>query len=306
MTFRQIEFFVAAGKYGSINKAAESVRLSQQAISKALRELELELGCRLMTRTTTGITMTDYGNYVFHEFEQLIARRDCISKHVLKMKEHKKEPLSIGMSIGVLHSFPYWLIPDFINSNPNIDLRYEDYMDKVLEQKLADNEYDMAIISGPLFNKEFQTKTLRREHVLLCIPAGHPLYQESHIEMKQLQTQNFVLFSGLFNLHHNFLASCSKAGFVPEIMMTLNDYKSLKEIAVSSESLIIVPESMQDNDSRFRHVPFPDSFLTQDMMLVMNQDKYLTRSMKRFIEYITYVLQDTGAPLQQKLVAGGL
>lgn len=304
MTFRQIEFFVAAGKYGSINKAAESVRLSQQAISKALRELEMELGCKLMTRTTTGITLTDYGRYVFQAFEQLIANRDGISAQVLKMKEHKKEHLSVGISIGALSCFPHWMVPHFSEQYPNISLHYEDYMDKVLEQKLVNNEYDLAIIFGPFTNDKLWTQSIKRERVFLCIPQGHHLYESEQISMQQLKQEQFVMFSNLFNLHHNFISSCYRSGFEPNITMTSNDCKSIKEIAYFSGGLFLMPETMiRNGDTRFRYVPFPDPFLSQDLMLVMNANKYVTKTMEQFIDYIMNVNTED-QPLQERRISG--
>ena len=75
MTFRQIEFFTTVCKCKSISKASAVLRISQQGISKALLDLEAELGCQLLKRTSSGVTLTNYGTYVLQEFEIILRKK---------------------------------------------------------------------------------------------------------------------------------------------------------------------------------------------------------------------------------------
>ena len=61
MTFQQLEYIVEISKCGSINKAAQKLFLSQSGISTAVRELENELGIRVLARSNRGVEFTPEG-----------------------------------------------------------------------------------------------------------------------------------------------------------------------------------------------------------------------------------------------------
>ena len=74
-TFRQLEYFVAAGETGSITLASERIHISQPSISTAISNLETELGVRLFIRHhAQGLSLTPAGRRLLHEVKGLLAQ----------------------------------------------------------------------------------------------------------------------------------------------------------------------------------------------------------------------------------------
>ena len=67
MTFRQMELFILVCEYKSISKTSEKLFISQQGVSKMIRELEKELSCKLLNRTKNSISPTESGLYFLEE-----------------------------------------------------------------------------------------------------------------------------------------------------------------------------------------------------------------------------------------------
>ena len=93
MTFQQLEYIVEISKCGSINKAAQKLFLSQSGISTAVRELENELGIRVLARSNRGVEFTPEGkeflSYAVSLLEQkgydpLAYRYFCLQSHYRK------------------------------------------------------------------------------------------------------------------------------------------------------------------------------------------------------------------------------
>ena len=93
MTFQQLEYIVEISKCGSINKAAQKLFLSQSGISTAVRELENELGIRVLARSNRGVEFTPEGKeflgYAVSLLEQkgydpLAYRYFCLQSHYRK------------------------------------------------------------------------------------------------------------------------------------------------------------------------------------------------------------------------------
>lgn len=82
MTFQQLEYIVEISKCGSINKAAQKLFLSQSGISTAVRELENELGIRVLARSNRGVEFTPEGKeFLSYAGSRSAGSRACMVRH---------------------------------------------------------------------------------------------------------------------------------------------------------------------------------------------------------------------------------
>ena len=68
MTLQQLQYLVALAESNSINQAAQNLFVSQSGISKAIKQLESELGFPLLERSSRGITFTSRGTEFLHDY----------------------------------------------------------------------------------------------------------------------------------------------------------------------------------------------------------------------------------------------
>lgn len=89
MNFRQMEYIIEVDRCGSINKASQTLFVSQPALSSAIRDLENELGFSLFVRSSKGITTTPEGRQFIASAQQLLNQANQIrNKHVNKDGEY--------------------------------------------------------------------------------------------------------------------------------------------------------------------------------------------------------------------------
>ena len=81
MTLQQIHYIIEISEQGSMNKAAESLYVSQPSLTSAVRELEKELGITIFLRSGRGVTLTNdgseflvYARQVYHQYEILLEK----------------------------------------------------------------------------------------------------------------------------------------------------------------------------------------------------------------------------------------
>lgn len=287
MTFRQMEVFIAVCECKSINKASAVHHVSQQGLSKMIRDLEEELGCQLLYRGTNGVSPTQYGAYFLEECRIILDRKKYMSSHILKVKSAPKETIFLGMAFGVVSVLPYKLITDFENTHPSVNIEYSDHTDFYLEQLAQKDEYDFCITTGVTDTDRFSAEHLFQEHTYLCIPWTHELYHKKHIQMNDLKCQRYAMFSTKFHIRHNFVASCRNAKFDPIIDISSSDFNSLREIALYNNLLFVVPEhTIRQDDSKLRYYRFPDDNFSWDAYFVKKKNKDLTENMLAFYRYI--------------------
>ena len=287
MTFRQMEVFIEVCECKSINKASTVYHVSQQGISKIVRELEEDLGCQLLYRNINGVSPTKYGSYFLDECRIILERKRYMYSHISQIKDVPQETIFLGMAFGVISVMPYKLITDFENTHPHVNIEYSDHADFYLEELLKKDEYDFCITTGVIDADRFSAECLIQEHIYLCIPWTHELYRKKHIHLDDLNCQRYAMFNTQFHIRHNFVAACQNAGFNPIIDISSGDFNSLREIAQHNNLLFVVPaHTIRSDDSKLRYYKFPDDNFSWDVYFVKKKNKVLTENMLAFYRYI--------------------
>ena len=287
MTFRQMELFILVCEYKSISKASEKLFISQQGVSKMIRELEKELSCKLLNRTKNGISPTESGLYFLGECREILERRDSILSNISNKKGIPYETIYIGMSYGMIAALPHRLIPTFEQNYDFINISYSDNTDLYLEPLLKNGDYDFCITAGIFDEDSFSSELLFSEDVYLCIPKTHELFSKDEIEMSDLKDMHFAMFTTQFHIRHNFVASCKKAGFEPIIDVSSNDFNSLKEVAIHNNLLFVVPEhTIIANKDKLKYLKFPDENFLWNIYFSKKKNKFMTNNMLSFYNFL--------------------
>lgn len=295
MTFRQIEFYVTACQEGSFGKAAAKLLISQQSISKAVQELESELGVTLLERHASGLSFTSYGAFVYEEFLRILQEKSNLICLVQDMKAFPKESLTVGMSFGVISALPPTFLKDFERAFPYIQLNYEDHPDSELLRRFRNENYDFILTIGPVDSKDTLTELIHQEPVFLCIPKDHPLYSRSlPVTMEELRQYSFVMFDHQFRIRDNFFSACNHAGFEPDIYLSSGDFNSLLELCANTNNLFIVPQHTVRESRTIRYEPFPDARLTWDVLFAIKKSKVFSPCISSFHSFLLESLHQGG------------
>lgn len=287
MTFRQMEVFIKICEEESINKAATSLIISQQGLSKMLRELEEELGCLLLERTQKGVKLTHCGRYFLGECRTIVEKKTFLTEHISHIKDFPQEVIHLGMCFGMIAVIHYKTLRSFQQQYPHIHIEYSDHVDFYLEHLFKKGEYDFCVTSGILDKDTMISELIRTEPVYLCVPVNHPLSYKKTVEMQDLKGESFAMFSTQFHIRHLFDFICQKAGFFPHIALSSNDFNSLKEVAKENNLLFIVPEhTINPDDHGLHYIPFPDPLLVWNIFFVRRKNKQLSESALTFYNYL--------------------
>ena len=141
--------FYTVANAGNISKAAKELYISQPAISKSIQKLEDGIGCKLFSRSSRGVTLTEEGellySYVKNAFETLTLGEE---------KLHRSIELGVGhLKIGVSSTLcKYILLPylkEFIKHHPHISISITCQSTNETLKLLEDNKIDIGLIGKP-------------------------------------------------------------------------------------------------------------------------------------------------------------
>lgn len=141
--------FYTVANTGNISKAAKELYISQPAISKSIQKLEESVGCKLFSRSSRGVVLTDEGKLLYEHVSEAF--------ETLTMGEEKlKRSIELGvghLKIGVSSTLcKYLLLPylkEFIRQNPHISISISCKSTNDTLKLLEDNKIDIGLIGKP-------------------------------------------------------------------------------------------------------------------------------------------------------------
>ena len=145
LTQRQLIMFVTTARLSNFSRASEVLHIRQPALSRALAELEAQLGVKLMQRTTRQVMLTPEGERFLPQAQCLLKDMDCA---VVNLREDAKG-LSGRVSLAVGTAFGCTVLPqvvrDFSASHPAVRMRVIDDNSAGIALRVARAEADLGI-----------------------------------------------------------------------------------------------------------------------------------------------------------------
>lgn len=200
MTIQQIKYILGVAKYGSLNKAAENLYVSQPSLTSSIRDVEAELGFKIFSRSSKGVTVNEHGEnfirdarIVYEEFNNLLTRY-C---------QNEKKSFSVA---ALYYSFARKAFVEIVKkfSEENYDFSFREKVAESVIEDVAGGKSDLGIIylsdtNRNIILKNLEDNNLMFNHLTECnafayIYKNHPLAKKEELSLEELSKFQFVTF----------------------------------------------------------------------------------------------------------------
>ena len=145
--YYRIFYYVA--KYQSLTKAANILRSNQPNITRCMNKLEQELGCRLLLRSSQGVTLTPEGKRLYEHVSVACEHIRAAEKELSGSRSLETGSISIGASETALHVMLLQKLKAFHAFYPNIRLRIFNHSTPQALAALKSGSVDLAVVTTP-------------------------------------------------------------------------------------------------------------------------------------------------------------
>ncbi len=192
MNLHALEIFRAVGHLKNVSRAAESLMISQPAVSKQLSQLERSLGRKLLERSSRGVTLTDAGEVLVGYADRIFALA-----HDAEMNMRQFDPLRTGkVSIGITPSLGTYILPKVIvylrQRYPGVQIRSEMQSAERLKSLLEDRVLDVALSPVDISSKQMQREITCMEDMLPVVSARHRFASKRHVTTAEFLTEPMI------------------------------------------------------------------------------------------------------------------
>ena len=277
----KLRLFLVVLEEGSLRRAAGRLRISQSAITRQLQLLELDLGGRVLERTSAGVRPTNGGHALAAKAKTLLADYDSTMAEVRRLVRGESERLRIGY---IASAFQQYLAPALAavrRAYPKLKVKMLDQTPGEMIIGLRQGEIDLALTlqGADLLSRDFYARKLATIRSLVVLPVSHRFAAEKQVSLSQLKRETFIRGSddAVPGYNHRIVQFCRKFGRFRPRTATINDATGLVEslaLAANEDAISIQPAFISHLDvPNAVMVPIADAGATWDLFVVWQRGK---------------------------------
>lgn len=292
MADRRLRIFHAVAKQGSFTRAAESLFMSQPAVTFQIRQLEERYQVRLFERGHGHISLTAAGKVVMDFAERIIGLSDEMETRLAEMTDEMRGYLQIGASTVVAEALMPAILGEFNALFPQARLRLVVANSESIESRVAAHALDIGLIDGHVgepsgLDAEFCGED---ELVVICAP-DYPLAKSRSLTAKQLRDYEYIAREPGSGTRRSIDEYFSSAGVSPDQLkrqMELGNLESLKSVVATGLGYAITSARCIEQEvqlGRLVGIPLKPR-LTRRLSVILPKDRFRSRLVSTFADFV--------------------
>jgi len=197
-TLRQLQYFIAVAEEGTVSGAAQSLSISQSAVTDAIKELESDLGVTLFERHRRGLTITHKGHQFYRHANRILGDvQDARRSFAADEPAAPPSQLSLGVRSLVAGYVLSDLLARFRRAYPGVNVSAIEDNGDYLEHLLIGGELDVAVmvISNLRDRNALQAEIFETSPYRLWLPLGHRLAAADSIELGDIASEPLIMLT---------------------------------------------------------------------------------------------------------------
>ena len=247
MEIKELEYFKVVCEQKSITRAAKYLYISQQGLSKLIKNLENELQTTLLERTSSGIRLTETGQYLYERIPAFLGDYHSICSDIQEIEQRKNHEIELLSSYGIIRLVTPECLADFRQKYPHIHLTCHEYPDRVAERLFIQGQGNIGFFVA---NNDIHfpgAYDMERFEIKLLVHADHPYAKLDSVSIEDLREQKLYIESSEFNIHELILRRCRKAGFEPEIAFETSGFSLCHKMVQQNKGISVTVDFIFDD-----------------------------------------------------------
>jgi DNA-binding transcriptional LysR family regulator len=245
MELRHLRYFVAVAELGSVSRAAEKLFIAQPPLSTQIKQLEDEIGVKLLVRYPRGVRLTDAGSAFLTEAKDLLAR----SERAKRLARHSNAATGGVVRIGYVPSAGHAALPRMLRRireiRPDAEIDVAELITPQQVHALGSGEIDLGLARAPITSGRVVAVAELDDPFCLALPVGHALAGSGPIDLRTAAHCTFISSARQRApaYYDQALGLCSDAGFSPHMRYEAGTIYGVLNLVGAGLGVAIVPAS---------------------------------------------------------------
>lgn len=282
--------FYHVAKNKNITKAANELMITQPGISKAIKNLEEQLGCSLFIRTKSGVILTDEGKIFYDQIKQAIEIIDSAEDKLKEMINLEFGSLNIGVSNTIVKKYLMPYIKKFHDKYPNIKITIYTNPTMYLIQRMRHGIVDFIILNMPYdVPSDMDTYKLIDVHDCFIATDKFGELRDKTVALQELNNYPLILISQGSNTRYSLDNFTSSLGFSFSPEMDLSSYSLVTDFTKMGFGIGIATKEYLDtelDDGTLFEVKTEPKLPTRYIGVMHLKNKILSKCSQEFLSML--------------------
>lgn len=303
MKIEQLRVFLAVAEHLHFTRAAESLYITQPAVSATIQSLEEEYGVKLFHRIGRHIELTDAGDLLQIEAQKILDQVELTERGLRELNGLQRGELKIGSSLTVGN---YWLpqkISEFKQTYPGISINCTLANAEEIFSGTANGLFDLGLVTGevkPTLSQALEISIIGHDLVSIVVGKQHPWFTNPQVTLADLTETLWIMREAGSGSRYMFEQSLQSWGINPsqmEIALILTTSEMIKAVVEGGIGAAALPRSIVRSELQLGtlraiqvvdDIPAPTQVyeMTQPVILLRHQKRFRTRISKAFEEVL--------------------
>ena len=275
MELRHLRYFRAVAEELHFGRAAKRLHIAQPPLSQQIRQLEQELDVELLTRSTRKVELTEAGVAYLKRVVAILDSVDDAGRQAHRVASGIEGQLAIGCVGSATYSLLPQLVRALREEFPGIEVSIRGEMLAPAQiTALLSGDIDIALLRPPIDHPGIAYESVRRDSLLVAVPAGHRLASADSVAFDELRDDEFIVHAGQGRsvMSSLLLSAAVGAGFRPRIRHEV-ETSTLVTLVAAGVGVAIVPAPTAElGISGVTYRPLRPASLGVDLLAAWLQD----------------------------------
>ena len=248
MKIGQLRYLIAAAENGSFRRAAEALQVEQSSISRAISQLEDDLGVSLFERRFTGSHLTDAGERLLRETKPALEQIDLAEKMAAVAGRAEVGVVRVGILTSLAGGFLRELVSRYAAQNPKITIDIRDGGRDEHVAAFRRRRLDVAFVTGDCDIVGCQTSPLWEERVHVALPKSHALAGRRQVDWQELRSECFIVsrFAPGPEVHDYIIRRAADYSTYPKVLYKAVVQETLMNLVSLGQGITLVSAAWAD------------------------------------------------------------
>ncbi len=249
VTFRQLKYFLILAEELHFGRAAKRLHISQPPLSASLKQLEEELGARLLERSSKHVALTRAGEVFRRQAQRLLSQLGDTQELVRRVAESASGLVRVGFTPTMIFRRLPLVLGTFRDRHPAMDIQLLELNSAEQVEALGTGRIDIGFIHAMPLPDGITSLTIANEPFVCCLPSHHPLAGRSRMRLQELAGEPLIMFNRQLASHYydRIIGLFRLAGVEPDIRHEVNHWLTITALVAGGMGASLVPRALAES-----------------------------------------------------------
>ena len=262
---------------GGYTRAANTLHLTQPAVSHHIRQLETEYGLRVFRSDKKELSLTPEGEILVKYAKRALAL-DRTLRQAIEDSRRSVRRLTVGLTPTAGENLMPQVLALYCHEHPQVQINILTDTINNLYHRMELYELDLAVMEGALPGEKFSSVLVDTDYLCLITAPVHPFARRQSIKLEELKKERLILRpdkAGTRALFDSYLQSQGESVHSFNVMMELDNVAMIKDLVSQNLGVSIIAKSAcraEARSGKLAAVPIENASMSRDIRLIYHSD----------------------------------